>query len=178
MTRAEAVMTSDVIALRPDMSLAEAAEILQEHQVSGAPVVNHQGVCVGVLTAADFVKSEQYRGATSRFSEAVSWTSNRLPEDFFSEDLAGLRDRIVPSTGCQVSQVMTRDLMTVSQRTQLKHVIACMVTARVHRVFVLDPDDRLAGVITTMDILAALLKHAPISDIAADSVPAAAPLNV
>jgi CBS-domain-containing membrane protein len=116
-----------------------------------------------VLTAADFVKSEQHRCEDQqRVSEAEFWRSNLLlPDDFYAERLAEIREKFASSTDRRVSQVMTRDLMTVSQRTVLRHVIHCMVTAHVHRVFVLDSDDRLAGVITTMDILAALLSRVP-----------------
>lgn len=159
---ANTVMTQQVVTLRPEMSLAEAAAILLDHQVSGAPVVNKQGVCVGVLTAADIVKSEHHRCENrEKYSEAAFWSSQSLlPADFYAERLSQFRSRLEPCAEHQVSRVMTRDLMTVSQRTALRHVIDCMVTAHVHRVFVLDSDDRLAGVITTMDVLAALLNHA------------------
>jgi predicted transcriptional regulator len=159
-TTAGEVMTQHVVIVRPEMSLADAAAVLLEHQLSGAPVVNQQGVCVGVLTAADFVKSEQHRREDHEEVE-VRRSNLLLPDDFYAGRLAEIRERFASSTDRQVSQVMTRDLMTVSQRTALRHVIDCMVTAHVHRVFVLDSDDRLAGVITTMDILAALLGQVP-----------------
>ena len=49
------LMTKDVISVRPDASLREAAALLVEHRVSGLPVVIGGGEVVGVLSEADIV---------------------------------------------------------------------------------------------------------------------------
>lgn len=50
------VMVSDLVVLRETMPLREAARILFENQVSGAPVVDSHGSCVGVLSTTDFLR--------------------------------------------------------------------------------------------------------------------------
>jgi CBS domain-containing protein len=48
-------MSRDVITIPHDMSLRAAAHLLFRNQISGAPVVDAEGRCIGVLCATDFV---------------------------------------------------------------------------------------------------------------------------
>jgi CBS domain-containing protein len=50
------LMTADVLVIHQDTLMREAACLLHEAQVSGAPVVDDHGTCVGVLSASDFVR--------------------------------------------------------------------------------------------------------------------------
>ncbi len=57
------IMTRDVVTLRPDMPASEAAHILSQRRIHGAPVVDEQGRVVGVLSAMDLIgKSGQTVG--------------------------------------------------------------------------------------------------------------------
>ena len=56
-TTAEHLLHRDLVTLYPQMLMSEAAAILLHQQISGAPVVDDRGVCVGVLSASDFVKA-------------------------------------------------------------------------------------------------------------------------
>ena len=49
------VMSSTVVEVSVNASLAEAAALLVDNNVSGAPVVDESGRCVGVLSSTDFV---------------------------------------------------------------------------------------------------------------------------
>jgi CBS domain-containing protein len=51
------LMSRELKVLPQEMSLREAARRLSEARVSGAPVVDSAGRCVGVLSCADFVRS-------------------------------------------------------------------------------------------------------------------------
>ena len=55
LTAAE-LMTSDLVALKEDMPLRDAARLLLQKQVGGAPVVDAEGKCVGILSASDFLR--------------------------------------------------------------------------------------------------------------------------
>lgn len=50
------LMTRNVVRLPETIPLREAAELLVNNQVGGAPVVDPQGRCVGVLSATDFLR--------------------------------------------------------------------------------------------------------------------------
>src|SRR5579864_3825470 len=50
------LMSRDVIVIPERMSLRGAAGLLRGAGVSGAPVINAEGRCTGVLSATDFVR--------------------------------------------------------------------------------------------------------------------------
>ncbi len=50
------LMSTDLVLLRETQTVREAAHALLRNQISGAPVVDAEGRCVGVLSAADFVR--------------------------------------------------------------------------------------------------------------------------
>jgi CBS domain-containing protein len=52
------VMTGDVVTLRPDQSVQEAADVLAKKQIGAAPVVDADGKLVGLLRDEDLIVSE------------------------------------------------------------------------------------------------------------------------
>ncbi len=50
------VMTPSVVTVSSHETMSEAAALMVEHHVSGMPVVDEAGHCVGVLSATDFVR--------------------------------------------------------------------------------------------------------------------------
>jgi CBS domain-containing protein len=50
MLTAGAIMTSDIVTVRPDASVQEAIDALLTQQISGLPVVDDEGHLVGVIT--------------------------------------------------------------------------------------------------------------------------------
>ena len=51
--QAEDIMSVDVITVREDTPISEAAHLLVEHQVSGLPVVNSEHAVKGIITERD-----------------------------------------------------------------------------------------------------------------------------
>ena len=56
--RISELMTTDVITVGPETPLKEAARRMLEAGVSGLPVTDDDGGLVGIITEADFVKTE------------------------------------------------------------------------------------------------------------------------
>ncbi len=50
------LMNPDVVRLPEEMALRDAARLLLQKQIGGAPVVDTAGKCVGVLSATDFLR--------------------------------------------------------------------------------------------------------------------------
>jgi len=50
MLTAGAIMTSNMVTVRPDASIEEAIELLMRDQISGLPVIDDDGRLVGVIT--------------------------------------------------------------------------------------------------------------------------------
>jgi CBS domain-containing protein len=157
--KAAEVMTSNVACLCRSDRLADAVNLFLRDKISGAPVVDEKGVCVGVLSATDIVSFEEKRekaptpGAKSALRPFDSWAWGA---DWWCE-FGKMTREIQPRLEGLVSEYMTRDLVSVAEETPLGAVIQIMIDAHVHRVLVLDKSGRLAGIITTMDVLTAAL---------------------
>ena len=57
-TPLRSVMSSEVVVLRPEQTLAEAADVLSEHGIGAAPVVDDAGAVVGLLRDEDLLATE------------------------------------------------------------------------------------------------------------------------
>ena len=78
------IMVSDLVTLSPETDVLEAIDLLLEHHISGAPVVDDQGRLLGVLTELDCIR---------RLAEAAS---NGIPAQTvglcMSRDVATVRE--------------------------------------------------------------------------------------
>src|SRR5581483_10895418 len=53
------VMTRTLVSVRPETPLKDVAALMVEHGISGVPVVDEQGVVLGVVSEADFIVKER-----------------------------------------------------------------------------------------------------------------------
>ncbi len=68
------LMTRNLVQLPQEMSLRDAASLLLQNQIGGAPVVDNQGRCIGVFSAIDFLRSEMGADAASPVSSGLPIT--------------------------------------------------------------------------------------------------------
>lgn len=59
--RARDIMTHSVITITPDATIHDAARLLTEYHISGAPVIDGEGKMIGLVTEADLISKD---GAT------------------------------------------------------------------------------------------------------------------
>ncbi|HEX8731020.1 MAG TPA: CBS domain-containing protein [Ktedonobacterales bacterium] len=58
MMRARDIMTHQVITISPRASIHDAARLLSERRISGAPVIDEAGRMIGIVTEADLLAKE------------------------------------------------------------------------------------------------------------------------
>lgn len=140
------VMTETLVLIPQEMSLSAAARLLSQHQISGAPVVDAAGICVGVLSGMDFVHWAEHDSKARRTHDTLdreycpSWQimeSENLPED-------------------AVGDYMTAGPATVGPTARIAELARMMVDAHIHRLIVVDEFGHPCGIVSTTDILAAL----------------------
>ncbi len=143
---AEDLMSRDVLVIPQHMSLKAAAHLLARANVSGAPVVDEEGRCVGVLSAADLVHwvDRDKQAARPRGASCVccDW------------QLDGLDD--VPED--DVSRYMTTNVVATGPETRLAELARWMRDAHIHRIVIVDERRRPVGVVSSMDVLAAVAR--------------------
>jgi CBS domain-containing protein len=54
--RVGAVMTREVITVRPEDPAAKAAELMLEHKLGALPVIDNQETLIGIVTETDFLR--------------------------------------------------------------------------------------------------------------------------
>lgn len=141
------IMRRQVIALSTDQTMAEAASKLLEQRVSGAPVVNDQRVCVGILSALDFVRREVQKDD----SEVTAQSRRESLSDRLARSIQPERD------DARVCAYMTRGVRSVDENASLIDAARLMCDAHVHRLPVLDQGERVVGIVSVLDIVAALI---------------------
>jgi len=112
--RAMDVMTTDVITVDPDMTIQALATRLAERGISGAPVVDTSGRLVGIISEGDLLHRAEIGTARRHRERRRSWWL-----DHFASDLAR---EYVKSHGRTVNDIMTRDVVTVTEDTDLGEV--------------------------------------------------------
>ena len=79
-----------------------------------------------------------------------------MPVDVYEDKLAAIRAKIAPTSLQPVERFMSSRVIDVLETSPLEDVVGKMVDGRVHRVIVTDGDQRMIGLITTIDVLKAL----------------------
>ena len=69
--RVSDVMSTNLIVLDVHMSFGEAAVVLSEHRISGAPVVSGSAKPIGIVTRADLL-DPRHHGAQTTVADAMT----------------------------------------------------------------------------------------------------------
>jgi len=150
-TVAKDIMTANVISVRADMTVDELAELLHKHNISGAPVTDPSGRLVGVVSATDIILQHEILGGgaaiDSDYHRHIESRDDPLLTALFMDELGDHK----------VRDIMSADVISAQQDTPISELAGIMYNARIHRAIILD-GDRLAGIVSTMDILKAVME--------------------
>lgn len=149
------LMTEKLIVLHESDTIEQAANLFRDLAISGAPVVDGSGAPIGVLSVTDIVPA-----VAARMSAAPTGAVPQSREAEWAEIWALLTGRTTSvAAGGQerVETWMSRRLVSVREETPLADVARIMCDGHRHRVTVVDTQGKLRGIVTTMDILAALV---------------------
>jgi len=117
--RVHDVMTSFVVTVSSEASLARAARLIDQHHITGLPAVDADGRVVGVISQTDLL-----REAIDDRPGAQSWRYRR------------------------VADAMTRPALTIGEGASAEAARRKMALHHVHRLLVLDTHGRPRGIVT------------------------------
>jgi CBS domain-containing protein len=142
--RAIDVMARDVVTVHPETDVAEAVKLLAEHDVSALPVVDGEGKLLGILSEADLMHRVEIGTEKRRlwWQEAVTGAGT-LAEEF------------AKSHGKKVGEIMTPEVVAVSEETPLSEIATLFERKRIKRVPV-TKDGKLVGVVSRSNLIQAL----------------------
>jgi CBS domain-containing protein len=120
------LMTIDPVVVAVDAPIEEAERLILDRRVSGLPVIDHGGALVGVVSQTDFMH-------------------------LANPDVRSLIHH--KASGIRVGEVMSRPPLTVLLTTPLIEAARLMRAEQVHRVVVVDDEQRPLGVLSAMDFV-------------------------
>ena len=143
------IMDTEPPTVRPEDSVETVLNVMRRHELPGIPVVNEGGRCVGIITEADLVLSEEDADL-------------HLPHYFqlfggvvFLESMSHFEDRLRKAFASTARDMMTEDPMTVEPDATVAEAARMIARKRHNRLPVVE-HGRLVGVVTRVDVLDAL----------------------
>src|ERR1700757_4532857 len=142
--RAMDVMTSEVITVDEDASVQSVAKLMAKHGISAVPVVDKHDRVIGMVSEGDLL----HRAETGTERRRSWWlemmsSTNKLAGDYIKSHSGRIRD------------VMTRDVVSVTEETPVANIAVLLETNRIKRVPVVR-DGKLVGIVSRANLVRAL----------------------
>ena len=142
--RAHQIMSRPVFSVLPEATILETANLMLQRHISGLPVVDASGKLVGIVSEGDFIRrseigTQRRRGRLLKFILGPGQSAT----DFVHEH------------GRRISEIMTRDPVTISEDTSLESIVALMEKNKLKRLPVMR-GDKLVGIVSRANLLQAV----------------------
>ena len=142
--KAQAIMTRDVITVRPQTTVREIAALMVEKQISGVPVLSDDDRVIGIVSQSDLL----HRAEVGTERKRKWWFSA------FGDTNAMARE-YAKAHGFKAHDVMSRYVVSVKPDAELRDVADILDNHRIKRVPVMR-EGQLVGIITRGDLVRAL----------------------
>lgn len=137
------VMTAHVHVATPSTPFKVLVRLLEENRISALPIVDRQGMPVGVVSESDLLQKERWSELANEDSPLYLWR-HRMERD--------------KAQGVIASELMTSPAITVGLETPIPEAARVMHERRVRRLVVVDDRGRIAGIVTRSDLLQIFLR--------------------
>lgn len=143
-TSVAAVMTRPVCTIHANERLDKALFLFQKNRISILPVVNTSGCCVGVITLKDIIDKQNEIIAECRIRGCIV-DENQLqplpevPLNFFGE--------------ISVHDGMTENFYLIREDQTVSECIDLLLQHQIHHLPVVNLDNRLVGVVSSIDLV-------------------------
>ncbi len=133
------LMTKSVLLVNHEMELEEAAALLAENHISGAPVVDHEEKIVGIVSEKDFLREMGFGTEPSIMQIATYCLQNK------SRMMGKLHNRTV-------GDIMTRPPITGIPEMTIGTVSTLFVDRKINRLPIVDKNGLTVGIVTRTDL--------------------------
>jgi CBS domain-containing protein len=153
------VMVSEVITVRLETSIEEVSELFQIHNIHGAPVVDNEGMLVGIVTEDDVMV-----GGMGFSDEELDTLEDEDGEEAGQEAAAAaaaepaVEPDVEPAVEGdpvdetrRVEEIMTPRPITAEEHTPVEELCRLMWKLKIHRIPIVN-QGRVRGIVSTIDI--------------------------
>lgn len=125
--RVEEMMTIDVVAVTPVMTLKEVVKLFLERRISGAPIIDQNGNVISVISQTDLIQFIALDGMAGQVNQYLK----KLPK--------------------------TENVVSVRKTDLFRDVFKEFLIKPVRRIIVVDDNGRLQGIVSKSNLLRAFL---------------------
>ena len=144
MLNASDIMTTEVITVKKETSLKELAEILYKNHINGVPVLDDEGLLIGIICESDLVRKDKklHIPTVVALFDAV----------FYLESSKNLEKEIRQISATTVEDLFTRKVVTVDEKTPIDEIATLMTQKKIYTIPVMD-GKRLVGIVGKGDVI-------------------------
>ena len=146
--KASGVMNTSVVSVGSGATLAEVVKILADNRISGLPVVDSDNKVVGVITETDIVDF-----ATKVHVVPLIGTSGWISPYIDVTEMAKFKKGFTLLANTKVEKVMSKKPITASADMYINEVAKLMIKKDVNRIFVVDEEGKIVGIIARADLV-------------------------
>jgi acetoin utilization protein AcuB len=128
-------MTRSVVSTGPDRTVFEAQELMAQNHIRHLPVVDPEGLLIGIVTDRDI--------------------RSALPNRYLQEDIS--TEQKSKLSKLRVSDIMIRKVISISPNHTIQDALMMIQNAKVGALPVVDEDGRLKGILSVRDLLRAFI---------------------
>ena len=151
MKTAAEIMDSSVPSVSPDVDARSAIELLAQTDKGAIPVVDEGRKVIGIVSESDLVLSEEESDLH------LPHYLNIMGGIVFVGSMKGFEKRLDKAFATEVSELMSTDPVTVKDYASAETVARRIADSHHNHLPVVDEEDRLLGMVTRADALAALV---------------------
>ena len=135
---AHQIMTSPVVTVFPDTTIADAWALFRERRFRHVPVVTGRGKIYGIISDRDLLR--------------YAATTGKVPP--YSKNM--------PEASISIESLTKTRVITSSQGTEIRQIARMLFEQRIGAMPVVSDSGIVEGIITRSDILRTLVNHAPL----------------
>jgi len=138
------IMETEVVTIGPEATVKEFAELLRHKRIGGVPVVDAEGVLVGIATDGDLMALD----AELHFPHYIQFLDSLI----YIQSQKKFEERLRKAAAATVADVMTRDVFTVAPDDSARKAATLMADHGIGRIPVV-VDGKVVGIVTRHDVL-------------------------
>lgn len=147
---AKDIMTKKVITASRETTIGELSKILIQNNISGAPVIDKDGILVGMVTDADIITEDLEPIFPIYFDPLIISYA-------FMDNFEKFEKSMKEYLATPVADIMVKRVKTVREDSPVSEVARIMVKDRINRIPVVDESNKVQGIISRADILKSMI---------------------
>lgn len=157
MIKIEEAMEKNVILMKKQDTIADAAKVFIENKISGVPIIDNDEL-VGILSEGDIMKLLEVHSPNLNLILPSPFDLIEMPirmKHEYDETVNGIEKASL----IKIEDIMTKKVITIPVDEDISDAAEIMDKNDIKRIPVVDDNNELVGIITRGDIVKALVLH-------------------